>query len=60
MSPKVSIIVPIYNAAHTLSRCLDSLIRSEMKEIEIICINDGSTDYSQRILVSPTQRETNA
>lgn len=48
--PKVSIIVPVYNAAKYLSECLDSLINQTIKEIEILCINDGSKDNSLDIL----------
>ena len=47
---KVSIIVPVYNTEKYLSRCLDSIINQTLKEIEIICINDGSTDKSFEIL----------
>lgn len=50
MSPAVSVILPIYNAEATLPRCLESLIHSEMHDIEVICINDGSTDRSLEIL----------
>lgn len=47
---KTSIIIPIYNTAKWLSECLDSVINQSEKEIEIICINDGSTDNSAEIL----------
>ncbi|WP_077623698.1 glycosyltransferase family 2 protein [Sediminibacillus massiliensis] len=50
MDPKISIIVPIYNVAKYLSRCLDSLIGQSIEEIEIIAVNDGSTDSSLEIL----------
>ncbi|WP_342042527.1 glycosyltransferase [Bacillus sp. OTU2372] len=50
MKPKVSIIVPIYNVEKYLSRCLDSLLAQTLKEIEIIAINDGSSDNSLEIL----------
>ncbi|HCJ14140.1 MAG TPA: glycosyltransferase [Erysipelotrichaceae bacterium] len=43
---KVSILVPIYNVQDYLSRCLNSLLDQTYKNIEIICINDGSTDQS--------------
>ncbi|MDD3416047.1 MAG: glycosyltransferase [Lachnospiraceae bacterium] len=48
--PKISIIVPIYNVEQYLSQCLDSLIYQTLKEIEIICVNDGSKDKSLEIL----------
>ena len=48
--PKVSIIVPIYNVADYLPKCLDSILAQTLKDIEIICVNDGSTDSSLEIL----------
>lgn len=47
---KVSVIVPIYNAADYLSLALESLIDQTLKEIEIICVDDGSTDRSLAIV----------
>lgn len=48
--PKVSIIVPVYNASDYICRCMDSLINQSLEDIEIIAINDGSTDDSLEIL----------
>ena len=48
--PKVSIIVPIYNTAPFLEKCLTSLVHQTLDDIEIICVNDGSTDTSQQII----------
>jgi glycosyltransferase involved in cell wall biosynthesis len=48
--PKVSVIVPVYNTEKYLPACLDSIINQTFKDIEIICINDGSTDNSAKIL----------
>ena len=47
---KVSVIIPVYNVENYLRQCLDSLINQTLKEIEIICVNDGSTDTSPQIL----------
>ncbi|MBR6563859.1 MAG: glycosyltransferase, partial [Clostridia bacterium] len=48
--PKVSIIVPVYNVSDFLPRCLDSLVNQTLKDIEIIVVDDGSTDESQAII----------
>ena len=48
--PKVSILVPVYNNEQYLEECLDSLLAQSLADIEIICINDGSTDGSPWIL----------
>lgn len=48
--PKVSIILPIYNVEDYLSRCLESLMNQTLLDIEIIGVNDGSTDYSADVL----------
>jgi glycosyltransferase involved in cell wall biosynthesis len=45
-SPKVSIIIPIYNVEQYLSECLNSATRQTLDDIEIICVNDGSPDRS--------------
>ena len=47
---KVSIVVPVYNVEQYLRECLDSLINQTLEDIEIICVNDGSTDGSLSIL----------
>ena len=48
--PKISIIVPVYNVGKFLTKCLDSLINQTLQDIEIILVNDGSTDNSQAII----------
>lgn len=47
---KVSVVVPVYNTEKYLGKCLKSLINQTLKEIEIICVDDGSTDNSFSIL----------
>ena len=47
---KISIIIPVYNSSKYLSKCLDSVINQTYSNLEIICINDGSTDKSLTIL----------
>lgn len=48
--PAISIIVPVYNVEKYLAECLDSLVNQTFKDIEIICVNDGSKDNSKQIL----------
>ena len=48
--PKISIIIPIFNAKNYLVECLNSIVNQTLKEIEIICINDGSNDNSLEII----------
>lgn len=47
---KISVIVPIFNTENYLSECLNSILNQSFKDIEVICINDGSTDSSLDIL----------
>ena len=54
---KISIIVPVYNVENYLKKCLDSLINQTIEDIEIICINDGSTDTSFEILQNYVQKD---
>ena len=50
MLPSISVIIPVYNAAKYLSRCLNSIFEQDYADTEIICINDGSTDESLKVL----------
>ena len=57
MRPKVSVIIPVYNAGKYLEECLNSVCAQTLKEIEIICVDDGSTDNSMEILHSFADRD---
>jgi glycosyltransferase involved in cell wall biosynthesis len=57
VNPLVSIIVPVFNAEEYLKDCLDSLIAQTLNEIEIICVNDGSTDRSLEILTEYSNKD---
>ena len=54
---KVSVIIPIYNTAQYLRQCLDSIIGQTLQEIEIICVDDGSTDECPQILAEYAARD---
>ncbi len=54
---KISIIIPVYNSEKYLEQCLDSVINQSLKDIEIICINDGSTDESYQILEDYSKKD---
>ena len=47
---KISVIIPVYNVEKYLRECLDSVVNQTLRDIEIICVNDGSTDNSLEIL----------
>ena len=55
---KVSILIPIYNVESYLRECLDSVVNQKLKEIEIICINDGSTDSSLDIINEYAEKDS--
>lgn len=54
---KVSVIVPVFNVEEYLSTSLDSILNQTLKDIEIICINDGSTDASLDILENYAKKD---
>ena len=56
---KISIIVPVYNVSEYLAKCLDSLVSQSFKNIEIIVVNDGSTDNSEEIVKEYQKRYMN-
>ena len=48
--PKISFVVPVYNASKYLKECINSIVAQSFDDIEIIAVNDGSTDDSLEIL----------
>ena len=56
--PKVSIIIPVYNVEKYLKQCLDSVVNQTMQDIEIICVNDCSTDNSLCILKEYAKKDS--
>ena len=54
---KLSVIVPVYNVEKYLEKCLDSILIQEIKDMEIICVNDGSKDSSLEILKRYQKRD---
>ena len=55
---KVSVIIPVYNVENYLDQCLTSIVNQTLKEIEIICVNDSSTDGSLEILNKYAKQDT--
>ena len=55
--PKVSVVIPCYNVEKYLRECMDSVVNQTLKDIEIICVNDGSTDTTLSILQEYADRD---
>lgn len=55
---KISVIIPVYNVEKYLAECLTSVVNQTFKDIEIICVNDGSTDNSPMILEEFAQKDS--
>lgn len=56
--PKISVIIPVYNTEKYLKKCLDSIIHQTMKDLEIICVDDGSTDSCPDILDAYAEKDS--
>lgn len=50
LTPKATIVVPVYNSSRSIQRCLDSLLVQSERSIQVVCVNDGSTDDSLNVL----------
>lgn len=57
VSNRVSIVVPAYNAEPYINECLDSLCKQTLRDIEIICVNDGSTDKTAELIADYAQKD---
>ncbi|MCQ2485013.1 MAG: glycosyltransferase [Clostridia bacterium] len=58
MAPKISIIVPAFNEEKYISRCLDSILTQTFSDFEVICIDDGSTDNTFKILTEYSEKDS--
>ena len=56
-SPRVSVVIPVHNAANYLSRCLDSVMHQTLRGIEVIAVDDASTDHSPKLLAETQARD---
>ena len=54
----VSVVVPVYNVGGYLRKCLDSLLKQTLREIEVVCVDDGSTDDSPKILAEYARKDS--
>ncbi len=57
--PKVTIIVPVYNVEQYLNKCLDSIQKQTLDDIEVIIVNDGTKDNSEEIIDKYVARNKN-
>jgi len=53
----ISIIIPVYNTDEYLPQCLDSLLNQTYSDLEILCVDDGSTDYSWEVLQEYAEKD---
>ena len=58
MMPKLSIIVPVYNAQKFLPQCIESILSQSFKDFELILVNDGSTDESEKICLAYKEKDS--
>ncbi|MBE6449510.1 MAG: glycosyltransferase [Alphaproteobacteria bacterium] len=54
---EISVVIPVYNTGKFLAECLDSVLSQTFQNLEVICVNDGSTDNSEEILAQYSQKD---
>lgn len=58
MTPQISIIIPVYNSAPTIERCIDSVLKQDFSDFEVLLVNDGSTDNSLEVMHKQASRDS--
>ncbi|MCD8020627.1 MAG: glycosyltransferase, partial [Clostridiales bacterium] len=56
---KYSVIIPVYNAKKTLVRCVESVLSQKRSDVELVIVNDGSTDESEKIISEYIEKNSN-
>ena len=56
-APAISVVIPVYNVEEYLAECLDSVLNQSIRDIEVICVNDGSTDGSLKLVLEYADRD---
>ena len=57
-TPLFSIIIPVYNSAKTIRECLESIVTQSFPDFEVIIVNDGSTDETEKIVKSFSENDS--
>ena len=55
---RVSVVIPVYNQVPVLAECMESVLAQTLREIEVICVDDGSTDGSGQMLDEYAARDS--
>lgn len=58
MTPQISIIIPVYNSAQTIERCIDSILKQDFTDFEVLLVNDGSADNSLEVMRLQAERDS--
>ena len=58
MTPQISVIIPVYNSAPTIERCIDSILKQDFTDFEVLLVNDGSADNSLEVMHQQALRDS--